>query len=305
MFERKKVGVALGGGGARGMAHIGVLKVLEENKIPIDFISGTSCGALIAALYAAEPNAKKLEKEMSKEEWNKIFDYTIPRCGIIKGEKIENLLEERLNSVDFKDLKIPLFVTSFDIENKKEIIFHRGNVAKAVRASISIPGLFVPVENNNRILVDGAVTDPIPTEILKKQGADIVIAVNVNKMKLRPPSINEKAVKKKGSRKMPGIIYSMSKSFQITGSEAARADLALDHADLVIGINIENIGLFEFNKSAEAIKAGEKSARRSLNEIKKLAAPNPFKEFLDELHENLNVKKIVKNIKKLKKELNK
>ena len=189
MEEKKKVGLALSGGGARGIAHIGILKTLEKYKVPIDYISGTSIGALIGALYSAEPNAKKLEKEVLEIEWKKLFDYTIPTKGLIKGKKIEEFLKEKFGDLKFNELKIPLFITAFDIENKQEIIFHKGNVAKAVRASISIPGIFVPTENNGKILVDGGLTDLIPTEILKKEGADIIIAVNLNSIKEKETSL--------------------------------------------------------------------------------------------------------------------
>lgn len=306
MFEKKKVGLALGGGGARGLAHIGVLNVLEQNKIPIDMIAGTSSGALVGALYSSEPNAKKLALEVSKEKWDEIFDYAyLPRYGLIKGDKIEQMLEEKLNDIDFKDLKIPLFVTAFDVEHKKEIIFHKGNVAKAVRASISIPGLFVPVENNNKILVDGAIVDPIPTEILRKQGADIIIAVNVNNVKIKSASMNETAVKRKGTKKIPGIMISASKSLQIMSSEVSAADLASDRADLVININLEDIGTLEFSKWKEAISMGERVAKKSIEDIKRITKPNPLRDLLldigklhKEIHRRVDVGKIVGKIKK-------
>lgn len=294
-MKEKKIGLALGSGGARGMAHIGVLKVLEDFNIPIDFISGSSMGAVIAALYSAEPNAKKLEKDSLEIEWKKIFDYTFPRSGLIRGERIEKIIRDKLNNIDFKDLKIPLFITAYDLEERQEVIFTRGNVAKAVRASISIPGIFVPVEINNKILVDGGITDPIPTEVLKQAGADIIIAVNVDCIKEKKPLLNQEAVDKKGSKSLPNIIENTSKSFQILTSEACRADLKGRKADFVININLEKIGTMDFKKGADAIKEGEKSARKSLEHIKKLTQ-NHFRNFLDELQKNLGIKKVVEKI---------
>ena len=119
LFKRKKIGLALGGGGARGMAHIGVLKILEKNNIPIDMISGTSMGAAVGALYSLEPNAKKLEKEVLSMKWKELFDYTISSKGIIKGDRIYNFFKKRLKNANFSDLKLPLFVTAFDIGNKR------------------------------------------------------------------------------------------------------------------------------------------------------------------------------------------
>ena len=104
MVNRKKVGLALGGGGAKGLAHVGVLKVLEKYNIPIDYISGTSMGAFVGALYSAGPNAKKLEKDMIKTNWNELFDYTIPIQGLLKGEKIENFLKKKIENKEFKDV---------------------------------------------------------------------------------------------------------------------------------------------------------------------------------------------------------
>lgn len=296
MFKRKKIGLALSGGGARGIAHIGVLKVFEESNIPIDMIAGTSIGAVVGAFYSAEPNAKKLEKETLELDWKNLFDYTIPRRGFIKGHKIEVLFEKKLSNISFKQLKIPLFVTSFDIGKKREIIFSKGSVARAVRASISVPGLFIPIENNKRILVDGAVFDPVPTEILKQKGADIIIAVNVNFMKIKKPLINREAMYEKSYEKIPNILENVSTSFQIMGAELSRADLIGDKADFVINVNLENVGTMDFSGVKRVIKRGEMATKRSLKAIRKMTN-NPFTNFLNELDEGFNVKKIVKSIK--------
>ncbi|VVB77702.1 Patatin-like phospholipase [uncultured archaeon] len=292
MFERKKIGLALGSGGARGFAHIGVIKVLEENNIPIDMIAGTSMGALIGALYSSEPNLKKLGKEALSEEWKKLFDYTFSKSGLIKGKKIEEFLDKRLDGMSFKELKIPLFVTAFDINNNQEVIFHKGSVAKAVRASISIPGLFFPVENKKRILVDGGVIDPIPTEILRKKGADIVIAVNVNEVKRKKPVTEIEAVVSKNTMSIPSVIKSASKSLQMMTSENCDADLYGNKADFVINLDLEKIGTLDFSKAREAIKKGEIKTKKCLDDLNKITGPDLFKDFLKELSKiNNNLKK--------------
>jgi len=299
MFERKKIGLALGSGGARGFAHIGVLKVLEKNKIPIDMIAGTSMGALIGAFYSNEPNSKKLEKDTLSEEWKKLFDYTFSRSGLMKGNKIEEFLEKKLDGISFKELKIPLFVTAFDIDNNQEVIFHKGNVAKAVRASISIPGLFFPVENKKRILVDGGVIDPIPSEILRKNGADIIIAVNVNAIKHKKPITKIEAINEKRYKKIPSALRSTSRSIRVMSSEVCEADLYNNKADFIIDINLEDIDTLDFSKIKEAIKKGETEARKCLRNLNKITKPDLFKDFLNELIK-IN-KDFEKNLKILKK----
>jgi NTE family protein len=296
MSERKKVGLALGGGGARGLAHIGVLKILEKYNIPIDYISGTSIGALIGALYSAEPNAKKLEKECLETNWNSLFDYTFPSEGLIKGEKIEKFLQEKLDKLNFNQLKIPLFITAFDIGNKQEIIFNKGEVAKAVRASISIPGIFVPVENNGRILVDGSITDLIPTKILKKEGADIIIAVNVDYVHEKKPTFKEEARFSSEKKKIPGVISTISKSLQVMEAEASKAELDLDKADLVLNLNLENISTLDFSKVKETIKKGQLAANRSIKKLQRLTNPHPLKTLLEELNPIQVIKEVGENI---------
>jgi len=298
MFERKKVGLALGSGGARGLAHIGVLKVLEEYKIPIDFIAGSSMGAIIGALYSSEPNSKKLEKESLDLKWGDLFDYTIPKRGLIKGDKIEAFLREKLDKLDFKDMKIPLFVTAYDVENDREIVFHKGDVVKAVRASMSIPGIFVPVENNKRILVDGGVIDPVPVKILKDLGAEVIIAVNVDYVKEKKTISSEKAVNKKTDKKIPNVIHTISKSLQVMSSEACRTELKDGQEDLIITPKLEKFGTFDFGKAKKIIALGEKEARKSLEEIKNLTEPHPFKQFLESLIIPPEVNKLIEEVKK-------
>lgn len=303
-FNGKKVGLALSSGGSRGLAHIGVLEVLEKNKIPINIIAGTSMGAFISALYAMEPDAKKVEKKAMKFKDENLFDYTFPRYGLVKGEKIDKIIKEVIGDVDFEDLKIPLYVTSFDLENNREIIFHRGSVAKAVRASISIPGIFTPTVNKNRVLVDGAVSDPIPTEILKKMGAELIIAVNVNYMKDRKPLINARAVPKQYKKNIPNIYQNVMKSLHIRECEISEADLLGEKADFVINIDLEKIDGLDFSQYKKIINKGKYYARRQIKKIQ-LASGHPFKEFMESLKEDLGVKALVKEIKEVGKEITK
>jgi NTE family protein len=299
MGEKKKVGLALSGGGARGLAHIGVLKVFEKNKIPIDFISGTSMGAFVGAIYSAEPNIKKLEKDFLDKPWKTSFDYNfLPSQGLIKGDKIEKWLEKQINDIEFKDLRIPLFVTAYDLKSKREVIFSRGNVSEAVRASISLPGIFVPVENKGRLLVDGGVVDPIPSEILTKAGAEVVMAVNVNAIKEKEPITGEAATKKRNGKNVSNILDTISSSMQREGAVLAEYDLINKKIDLVINVYLEDVGTLEFDKIKRAIRAGELAAKRSLEEIKKMIGQNLF-EFIVGKKTVENIEKIVEPIKDL------
>ncbi len=286
---KKKIGLALGGGGARGLAHIGVLKVLEENNIHIDYISGTSMGAIIGAMYSSQPNIKKIEKEVLELDWKSLFDYSIPTRGLIKGEKIEKFLREKLGNLEFKDLKIPLLITAFDLLEKREVVFSKGDLVKAIRASISIPGFFVPVTNNGRILVDGGLVDSIPTEILDKK-TDIILAVNVNKRRKRAPIMDEEAVRgrdPKDEKNIPGIMECAARSLQIMGSGISDADLTGDEIDLLININLEEVGVLDFKDISSIIARGEVETRKVLKKIKSLSKSNPFREFFAGLKRGL------------------
>ncbi|MDI3310176.1 MAG: patatin-like phospholipase family protein [Thermoanaerobacterium sp.] len=179
---RPKVGLILGGGAARGYAHIGVLKKLEEENIPIDFIIGTSIGALIGAIYASGNDLEKIIKDVRDINFLKLIkmlDLNIPQKGFIKGDKIEKFLSSYMKN-DFNELKIPLYVIATDIKRGREIIFSNGPVTKAVRASISIPVVFEPVEFQNTKLVDGSIIDFDAVDLAIKLGADIVIISDVS-----------------------------------------------------------------------------------------------------------------------------
>jgi NTE family protein len=305
MDDRKKVGIALSGGGIRALAHIGVLRALEKYNIPIDFISGTSMGAVIGALYSSEPNAKKLEKEILNEDISELFDYTLSKSGFVKGDKIEKYLKKELGDVSFDDLKIKLFVTSYDIKNNREVIFSKGDIVKAVRASISFPGLFIPVKNKNEILVDGGVIDPLPTEILKKAGADIIIAVNVNFVKENKTKYGENASIKNTNQDLPSMIQIFLKSEEVINARAAEADLKDSNVDMVINIPLGDIGILDYSKKKKAIEAGKRYSQRYLKEIKNLHKHGAFIDFIESIQQKVGIKNITKEVKKVQKAVKK
>ncbi|AST56708.1 patatin-like phospholipase family protein [Thermoanaerobacterium thermosaccharolyticum] len=179
---RPKVGLILGGGAARGYAHLGVLKKLEEKNIPIDFIIGTSIGALIGAIYASGNDLEKIIKDVRDINFLKLIkmlDLNIPQRGFIKGDKIEKFLSSYMKK-DFDELKIPLYAIATDIKQGREIIFSKGSVIKAVRASISILVVFEPVEFQNTKLVDGSIINFDAIDLALKLGADIIIISDVS-----------------------------------------------------------------------------------------------------------------------------
>ncbi|MCK4918014.1 MAG: patatin-like phospholipase family protein [Candidatus Omnitrophica bacterium] len=184
--EKYKIGLALGSGSARGLAHIGVLKALKENNITIDMIAGSSIGALIGAYFAKYQDIRGLEEITLNMEFKKLIRLADPNFfllskGFIRGKKVEEFLEIILEDIDFKDLKIPFFVVSTDIETGEEVIINTGSVVKAVRASISLPVVFTPVVFEDKFLIDGGVANPIPIDILRKKGMNYIIASNVSR----------------------------------------------------------------------------------------------------------------------------
>jgi len=180
--EKKKIGLALGSGSARGLAHIGVLKVLESNSVPIDYIVGSSMGAFIGALYAGGLSVKQLEDIACNVDWKlttKMFAPTLPWNGLVAGNQIREFIKTLVGDININNLKIPFAAVATDVMNGEKIVIEQGSLVEAIRASISIPGIFIPVQYENRFLVDGGVANPVPVDVVKTMGADIVIAVNV------------------------------------------------------------------------------------------------------------------------------
>ncbi len=181
-----KFGLALGSGSARGLAHVGVIRVLEAYHIPIDIIAGTSIGSVVGSLYAAGASIDQLEEaalSMKKSKTLFLMDPTLPHSGLISGNRIEEMLNKlALNDKTFDDLNIPFAAIATDVESGAEVILNQGKVIDAIRASISIPGIFTPVKYQDYYLVDGGVVDPVPVNLVQKMGTDIIIAVSLAKI---------------------------------------------------------------------------------------------------------------------------
>ena len=181
-----KIGLALGGGSARGLAHVGVILALEAYNIPIDIIAGTSIGSVIGGLYASGATIEQLEEvalSIKKSKTLFMIDPVFPHSGLINGDRIEKMLNQfALEDKTFDDLKIPFAAVATEIGSGAEVILNQGKVIDAVRASISIPGIFTPVKYENYYLVDGGVVNPVPVDVVKMMGADIIIAVSLAKI---------------------------------------------------------------------------------------------------------------------------
>ncbi|HSV94435.1 MAG TPA: patatin-like phospholipase family protein, partial [Spirochaetia bacterium] len=183
-FKRKKrVGLVLGSGGARGLAHIGVIKALVNNNIPIDLIVGSSSGALIGGLFASWGEIGDLEKMARGITYKDIAEVLIDPTwngGLIKGNKTIEYLRNIFDDKKIEDLKIPFAAVATDVNTAETVVFDRGDMVTAVRASVSVPLVYSPVQVKGRLLVDGGVSCPVPVEIAKKMGAEVIIAVNLD-----------------------------------------------------------------------------------------------------------------------------
>jgi len=180
-LKRKKVGLALGSGGFRGPAHVGVIKALIKNGIPIDYIAGSSIGAWVGAHYALYQDVEKLENDFLKKQREKIamFSDISRKGGLIRGEVIERFLRKLFNSAEFKNTEIPIKIVATDLVSGEAFIFQKGDLAQAVRASISIPMTFKPLAIKDKVLVDGGLSNPVPGNVVRDMGADIIIGVNL------------------------------------------------------------------------------------------------------------------------------
>jgi NTE family protein len=267
--RRKKVGLALSGGAARGLAHVGVLDVLHKEGIPIDMIAGTSAGAVMGAIYAVRRDTSSMVAQALEPGWKKIaplVDPSFPRTGLLKGRKIRSLLAGFMGGdFDFSELKIPFCCVATDIDTGEEIVIDRGPVLDALRATISVPGIFTLVEQKGRYLVDGGLTTPVPVNVVKKMGADFIIAVNVNADV--SDRMGKASIKRVKRHKQPNIFSVLMQSLYITTYSLARQTMA--EADIIIEPDMPHIGTADFNKAEEMIEKGRKAALEALPEIKR------------------------------------
>lgn len=181
-----KIGLALGGGAAKGIAHIGVLKAFEEENVPIHCVSGTSIGALVAAYHAFGKNADELMGVGKELSFSKVANFTLRRRGMFTTDSIKEMILRDLGDVNIEDALKPLAVIATDITTGEKVVFRKGNLAMAVSASVAVPGAYVPVEYKGRLLVDGGITENVPISVLEKMGAGILVGIDLNGVKKYP-----------------------------------------------------------------------------------------------------------------------
>ena len=265
-MQKRKIGLALGSGAARGLAHIGVLAVLEKEGIPVDMIAGTSTGAAIGALYAQGKDVGQIKELALDLSWKKLaplVDPSLPKTGFIKGKKIKDLLALFIGSdTKFSDLKIPLACVATDIVTGEEVIIDQGSVLEAIRASISVPAIFTVVKWGGRYLVDGGLVNPVPVSVVKRMGADFIIAVNVI------PDVADRAHRAdKGGLKEPNIINIIMQSIYIGTYSMVKS--SLEEANIVIEPSVAHIGAGDVLRAQECILQGELAAQSFVLEIKR------------------------------------
>jgi NTE family protein len=291
--ERPRIGLVLSGGGARGAAHVGVLKVLEEYRIPVDYVAGTSMGSIVGGFYAAGMSPEELEQVLSHTDWIDLFqdkpdrgrryfrrkeddaDLLIaptlhlkkgrPRfpLGLIHGQKLENMLklhEERTtNEQDFNRFPIPFRAVAADLDTGEAVVIDRGSLATALRASMSIPGVFPPVPAEGRLLIDGGVAANLPVHVAQKMGADIIIAVDIST-----------PLKRDHDPESYASVFARLSGFLISDN-VAREKALLGDGDILIVPDLGDITAAHFNRADDAVLLGEVAAREAQDQLSRLA----------------------------------
>ena len=251
-----RIGLALGGGAARGFAHIGVIKALESQGIVPDVVVGTSAGSVVGALYAAGNSGFALQKLAFDMDEAAISDWAMPlfakTSGVLKGEALQNYVNRAVNNLPLEKLKIPFGVVATDLKNGEPILFQRGNTGMAVRASSAVPGVFQPVAINNHTYVDGGLVAPVPVRFTRDMGADFVIAVNISTQTEVQAAISSLEV--------------LLQTFSIMGQRINQFELK--EADVVIVPSLGGMKSNDFAGRNQAILAGEQAAFAVMNQIK-------------------------------------
>ena len=249
-LQRPRVALVLGGGAARGFAHIGVIRILEQERIPIDLIVGTSVGSLIGALYAYEANSFELEWTAFGLTKDDLLDYALigATMGPIKGERLEQFVAKRVPVASIEALKIPFAAVATDLNRGTRVVLDRGPLARAIRASCAIPGVFQPVEHQGRMLVDGGTVDNLPVTVAREKGADIVIAVDISQ---NVTNFN-----------ITNLVDVTLQAVHIMFSE--NVSRRRQDADVLIAPAVGEVAMMDFSQKKRLMQAGMEAARGAL-----------------------------------------
>lgn len=247
-----RIGLALGGGAARGFSHIGVIQVLEENGIRPDLVAGTSAGSLVAALYASGKSGAEMAVLALGMDEGAITDWSFPMRGLLRGEALARYVRENTGNRTIEQMRLPLGIVATDLDNGSAILFQRGDTGLAVRASSAVPAIFQPVRIGNREYVDGGLVSPVPVRFARQMGAEMVIAVDIS----APPDGNITS----------DLMRMLLQTFAIMGRSINYFELR--DADIVLRPALAGVGSADFASRAKAIQAGREAALRQLPDIK-------------------------------------
>lgn len=254
--SRPKIALVLGGGAARGFAHIGVIRALEQEQIPIDMIVGTSVGSLIGAVYAADANSFELEWSAFELTKDDLLDYglfsAVTGMGLAKGERLEAFVKKKVKAENIEQMKIPFAAVAVDLNRGTEVVIDSGPVAKAVRASSAIPGVFQPVSHMGKLLVDGGVIDNIPVSVAKARGADIVIAVDISE------NVTNFAIS--------NLADVLLQSVNIMFAENVRTKKR--EADIIISPSVGDVAMLDFSQKKRCMDAGIEAGKAAIPQIR-------------------------------------
>ena len=249
-----KLGLALGGGAARGFAHIGVIQVLEENGIKPDMVVGTSAGSVVAAFYASGKTGAQLQWLADSMDEMQLTDWTVPFLsrGMLRGEALGRYINSQLNGLRIEDVKMPLGIVATDLQTGDGILFRRGDISTAVRASSAVPSVFEPVRIGNKDYVDGGLVSPVPVRYARQMGADIVIAVDISS---RPEDA-----------KTSDMLKVLLQTFSIMGKSISQ--LEMTQAEVVVRPVMPDVGSTEFAARKKSIEAGRAAMKLALPALK-------------------------------------
>jgi NTE family protein len=297
--RRPRIGLALGSGGARGWAHVGILRALDSAGVTPDVVAGTSIGALIAGVHLAG-HLPTLEAWARKLTRPRLLAYLDPRMsggGLIGGQRMLAFMARHLGELKVEDLPVPFVAVTTDLSTGHEVWLQEGRLAETLRTAISLPGVFTPVRREGHWLVDGALVNPVPVSVCRALGADVVIAANLNADQLGKlnlargrrwrrigglePDLLEQSRALKGhartawarrARNTPSLLSVMVAALKITQDRITRARLAADPPDVTIRPDLGHIGLLEFDRAVEAIETGERAAADAIAELQAILA---------------------------------
>jgi NTE family protein len=247
-----KVGLALGGGFARGIAHIGVLQALVANRIPIDYVAGTSAGSLVGAMFCAGLDPWLLERVAEQLNWRALVRLKLRRDGLLDSEGLERFVLGNMGDVQFKDLKVPFTVTATDLTTGTPVLLDAGRVSTAVRASCAFPGIFLPVRVGTHTLVDGGLVHPVPAKVVRNMGADMVIGVDLS----RPgPS----------TRPLRNLLHIMLQSLALV--QRPQVEKSLREADVAIQPDLCSFSAMELERVEDMVRCGREAAEAAIPDI--------------------------------------